>query len=33
MKELQEELDLAIQQEDYERAGKLRDEIERRSSK
>lgn len=29
--ELQEELDLAIQKEDYERAGKLRDEIERRN--
>lgn len=33
LKELQEELDLAIEQEDYERAGKLRDEIERRNSK
>ena len=31
--ELKKELDLAIQREDYERAGKLRDEIESRSGK
>ncbi len=31
MGELQEELDLAIQREDYERAGQLRDEIEKRN--
>jgi len=30
MAELREELDIAIEKEDYERAGKLRDEIERR---
>ena len=33
MTELKEELDRAIQEEDYERAGKLRDEIDSRSNK